>query len=273
MVKSLAGLGKKERFQLSHVLQSNPSVITPQQAAMVLKINANRAAQLLATWNRKGWLSRIKQGVYIPVSLQANNPEVMADEPWVLAKALFSPCYIGGWSAAEHWDLTEQVFNSTMVFTSRKVLQRELKLKGVTFTLKTTKQARLFGTSKVWLQNQKVEISDPTKTIVDAFNDPAVVGGIRMAVDMLGRYMKSENKNLNLILEYAGRMGNTAIYKRLGFIFESQYSQETTFIQTCRSSLKTGYSQLDPSNPAKSLVTAWKLWVAPTLKKGFCDHD
>ncbi len=273
MMKSLAGLGKKERFQLSQVLKANPPVITSQQAAAALKISANQASQLLATWNRKGWLSRIKQGVYIPVSLQANNPEVMADEPWVLAKALFNPCYIGGWSAAEHWDFTEQVFNSTMVFTSRKVLQRELKLKGVTFTLKTTKQDRLFGTSNVWLQNQKVEISDPTKTIVDAFNNPAVVGGIRMAVDMLGRYMKSENKNLDLILKYAERMGNTAICKRLGFVFESQYPQETTFIHICRNSLKSGYSQLDPSTPAKNLATAWRLWVAPIWKKGFRDHD
>lgn len=273
MVKSLAGLGKKERFQLSQVLKSNPSVITPQQAATALKISANQAAQLLAAWNQKGWLSRIKRGVYIPVSLQANNPEVMADEPWTLAKALFNPCYIGGWSAAEYWDLTEQVFNSTMVFTSRKVLQRNLKLKGVSFTLKTTKQDRFFGTTNVWLQNQKIEISDPTKTIVDAFNDPAVVGGIRMAVDMLDRYMNSENKNLDLVLQYATRIGNTAIFKRLGFIFESQYPQEITFIQTCHNSLKSGYSQLDPSTPAKNLVTAWKLWVTPTWKKVLRDHN
>lgn len=268
MKSQLAGIGKKERNQLATLLKANMAVITPQSAAKTLQIVQSQAAQLLALWAKKGWLARVKHGAYIPVSLQAETTEVMADEPWVLAKALFEPCYIGGWSAAEHWDFTEQIFNSTMVFTTKKSQTRELDLKGAKLTIKTVKPERIFGSQNVWRENHKVAVSDPTRTIVDAFNDPAVVGGIRMAVDILARYLKSEYKNIDLLFRYSKQMKNTAIFKRLGFVFERLYPQDKAFIEKIKKEIKSGYSQLDPSTPGKSLVTAWNLWVPTSWKKG-----
>jgi predicted transcriptional regulator of viral defense system len=154
MASQLAGIEKKERNQLEALLNARLAVITPKTAAKALRIHQNQAAQLLALWAKKGWLSRVKHGVYIPVSLQAETVEVMADEPWVLAKALFNPCYIGGWSAAEHWDFTEQIFNSTMVFTTKKSKARELDLTGAKFTIKTIKAERMYGSQTVWRENQ-----------------------------------------------------------------------------------------------------------------------
>lgn len=268
MDSQLAGLGKKERQQLAALLNARLAVITPKTAAEILHLTRGQAAQLLARWANKGWLSRVKHGVYVPVSLQTETTEVMADEPWVVAKALFEPCYVGGWSAAEHWDFTEQIFNSTMVFTSRKVPARKLNYTGANFTIKTIKPERIFGFQNVWIENHKVPVSDPTRTIVDAFNDPAVVGGIRMAVDLLNRYLKSQYKNLDLLIQYSTKMRNTAIFKRLGFIFEQHCPEENVFIEEMRKKVKSGYSQLDPSTPGKSLVTAWNLWVPSSWKKG-----
>jgi predicted transcriptional regulator of viral defense system len=268
MNNQLAGLGRRERDRLRVLLNARMAIITPKAAAKALQTTQSQAAQFLALWAKKGWLSRVKHGVYIPVSLQAETAEVMADEPWVLAGALFEPCYIGGWSAAEHWDFTEQIFNSTMVFTTKKSQVRELDLKSAKFTIKTIKTERLFGSQNVWRENHKVSVSDPTRTIVDAFNDPAVVGGIRMAIDILGRYLRSEHKNLALLLRYSKQMKNTAIFKRLGFIFERRHFEEAIFIEKIKKEIKSGYSQLDPATPGKSLVTAWKLWVPTSWKKG-----
>lgn len=274
MEHELAGIGKKERAQLATVLKANSVVITPQAAARALKTEQAKAAQLLAHWCKKGWLSRVKRGVYVPVSLQSTTADVVVDEPWVLAKTLFQPCYIGGWSAAHHWDFTEQLFTKVMVFTSKKVPSRELNLKGASFTVRTVKAERLFGTKSIWLQNQKVDVSDPTKTIADAFNDPSVVGGVRMAVDILNRYMHAEHKNLSKLAEYVERMNNSAIAKRLGFIFEREFKSEHAFIDQMREFVKPGYSHLDPAVPGKSLVTAWGLWVPTSWKKGAAsDHD
>jgi len=271
MKQSLAGLGKKERSQLSLIFKSGVPLITPKNAALILAVEQGRAAQLLARWSKKGWLSRVKRGGYIHIPLQSDTSEVMADEPQLIVKSLFEPCYIGGWSAAEHWDFTEQIFNSVMVFTTKKVGLRDMDLNGARFTVKTIKPERIFGIKTIWIQNQKVDLSDPTRTIVDAFNDPATVGGIRMAIDILSRYMKSDHKNLDLLFDYSRTMKNGALFKRLGFIFSNHWPTETKFIEKAKKAIKSGYSQLDPAVPGKTLVTTWGLWVPQGWKKGLTE--
>ncbi|MES2615115.1 MAG: hypothetical protein V4591_06855 [Bdellovibrionota bacterium] len=267
MGKQTLGIGKKERSQMALLLKANMPVITPENTARVLNVTVVAATQLLALWEKKGWLSRVKHGIYIPVPLQSKNTNIMADEPWVLAKALFEPCYIGGWSAAEYWGLTEQIFNSTMIFSIKKKPSRGIQLKGVELTIKTIKKERMFGLKNVWKGDQKVSVSDATRTIVDAFNDPAVVGGIRMAIDILTSYLSSEHKNLDLLFEYGMNIKHTAFFKRIGFCLEQNNLCEKEYLEKLRAQIKPGYSQLDPAAPGKRLVTAWNLWVPDAWKK------
>jgi len=39
--------------------------------------------------------------------------------------------YIGGWTAAHHWELTEQLFNETLVFTTRRLTEKRVIAKTV----------------------------------------------------------------------------------------------------------------------------------------------
>jgi predicted transcriptional regulator of viral defense system len=55
-------------------------------------------------------MSRIARGFYVPVPLESPNPDMPLEDPWLVGMRLYSPCYIGGWSAAEYTDLTEQIF-------------------------------------------------------------------------------------------------------------------------------------------------------------------
>jgi predicted transcriptional regulator of viral defense system len=76
-----------------------------------LGIDRRKATRLLSQWTGQGWLTRVGPGLYVPVPLDlAGNEQVMAD-PWILVPTLFGQCYIGGWTAAHHWELTEQLFN------------------------------------------------------------------------------------------------------------------------------------------------------------------
>jgi hypothetical protein len=39
----------------------------------------------------------------------------------VVAAEVWNPCYFTGWTAAQHWALTEQVFRTTVLKTSERV--------------------------------------------------------------------------------------------------------------------------------------------------------
>jgi predicted transcriptional regulator of viral defense system len=183
------------------------------------------------------------------------------EDAWVIAAQLYGPCYIGGWSAAEYWDLTEQIFRTVVVVTVQRPRDRNPTIKQTDFLLRSVQEKALFGVKSVWRGQVKVDVSDPTRTMLDMLSDPQLGGGIRSTVDMLKNYLKSEKKDLALLLEYASRLGNGAVFKRLGFLLEKFSPADQDAISQCRERLTTGNAKLDPALETDKLVTRWRLWV------------
>lgn len=258
------GISGVSRRLLSRLLRERPETMTPADAAQVLDLPRNKAAKLLADWAKRGWLARVRQGLYVPVPLDSISPHIIPDDPWLIAVRVFEPCYIGGWSAAEHWDLTEQIFRTTVVLTTRRVGDRNPDLLGLKFRVKTVSTQAFFGLKNVWRNSVQVPVSDPSRTIVDLFDDPSMGGGIRPSADILRNYLASKTKDLPLIIEYADRLGNRAVFKRLGFLMEQVAPTEQQFISECKARLSAGNAKLDPTLPAEKLITRWRLWVPRT---------
>jgi predicted transcriptional regulator of viral defense system len=107
----------------------------------------------------------------------------------------------------------------------------------------------------------KVSVSDPSRTILDVLNDPLLGGGLRSATDFLVNYLKSDNHDLDLLMDYAERLGNGAVFKRMGFLLERLAPEEREVIDACRVRITTGNASLDPALASDKLVTRWRLWV------------
>jgi predicted transcriptional regulator of viral defense system len=261
MKNKIGGLREKGRLQLAQLLHSAPEIITVAHAKQALQVDAPRAAAILAALARRGWLSRIRQGLYVQVPLQATTPEIFPEEPRAIAHEIFQPCYIAGWSAAMHWGLTEQIFNTIFIATTKKVHHRELDLKGIKFVIKTISAKKFFGTQPIWTGRTKIEIADATKTVIDCLDDPAMAGGIRLTYEFLNTYFRSKEKNSALLIEYAEKMHSSTVFKRLGYLLELGFAEETELLAICKAKIKKGYSQLDPNSPGKKLITRWGLFV------------
>jgi predicted transcriptional regulator of viral defense system len=78
---------------------------------------------------------------------------------------------------------------------------------------------------------------------------------------MFTNYMRSNKKDLPLLVDYADRLGNGAVFKRLGFLLEQSSPEERTIISECRKRLTAGNAKLDPQLPSKKLIGRWRLWV------------
>lgn len=258
---NLAGLGKVDRKRIASIIRGTKGTISVREAAEILGVSPTDAGKMLARWTKKGWFSRVKRGLYIPVPLESQTADVPLEDPWLIAERLYSPCYIGGWSAAEHWDLTEQIFRTVVVMTIQKPRERSPTIKGTKFMLRTVSDKAMFGLKSVWRGRLKISVSDPTRTIVDMLDDPRFGGGIRSTVDVLSNYLRSEDKNLELLIEYSKRLGNGAVFKRLGFLLERSTPEEVNLINKCRTNLTTGNAKLDPQLSADKLITRWRLWV------------
>jgi predicted transcriptional regulator of viral defense system len=260
-MEKLSGIGKTDRERLSAIIRETKGTISVKEATDILSVSPTDAAKMLSRWAKKGWLSRVRRGLYVRVVLESRTTDISLEDPWIIAERLFSPCYIGGWSAAEYWDLTEQIFRTVVVLTTQKPRDRAPVIKGTSFMLRTISEKALFGTKPVWKGQVKISVSDPTRTILDMLTDPKLGGGIRPTVDMFLSYLKSENKNIQLLIDYAKRLGNGAVLKRLGFLLERYAPGQEAAISECKAQLTKGNTKLDPSLKADRLITRWRLWV------------
>lgn len=260
-MEKLYGLGKLERGRLTEVMRNSKGTISVGEASTILKINRSEVSKMLSRWTVKGWLSRVRQGHYVPVPLESRTADISLEDAWVIAERLYSPCYIGGWSAAEHWDLTEQIFRTILVMTTRKPRTHNPVIKGTSFMLRSIPRKAMFGLKSVWRGQIKIQISDPSRTIIDMLSDPVLGGGIRFTADMFAKYMKSEKKDMESLIKYAKLLGSGAVFKRLGFLLERYGKDEKNAIDTCKLSLTTGNAKLDPKLSADKLITKWRLWV------------
>jgi predicted transcriptional regulator of viral defense system len=255
-----AGISQTNRAYLEQLHRADGGPLSVGDASEILGLDRDHAARLLGYLTRRGWLTRVRRGLYLPVPLDARRSGEWTADSWVVAERVFSPCYVGGWSACEHWDLTEQVFRSVLVVTARRVRHREVEMQGVAFHLTVRGPDALFGTVPIWRGQQRVSISDPTRTIVDVLDDPRLGGGIRTGFDVLREYMVSEHRDDRLLVAYGDRLGRRAVFKRLGYLIERSGIDADELLAACRERRSAGLIALDPSVKARGrIVRRWGL--------------
>jgi len=263
-MKTLSGIGKLDRQRLAEIIRGTKGSVSVTEAANILNLSSPKVAKMLSRWAKKGWLSRVRRGIYIQIPLESRTADTILEDPWIIAERLFAPCCIGGWSAAEYWGLTEQIFRTVLVMTQQKPRNRSQVIKSTKFLLRTVSNKAMFGIKPVWKGQVKVSVSDPTRTIIDILNDPQLGGGIRSTMDIFINYLKSEMANMDLLLEYAKQFGVGAVYKRLGFLLECFAPDKKTAINICQLSLTAGNARLEPKSRqggTNRLITRWRLWI------------
>jgi len=248
------------RAQLVRVLSAAGDVIHVDDVVGTLQLDRTAAAQRLSRWTEQGWLRRVGRGAYVAASIDTLGVDRVLDDLWVLVPALFAPAYIGGRTAAEHWDLTEQIFKDILVMTTQAVRQKRQERHGALFSLKHVDERKLFGTKSVWRHQTRVPVSDVHRTIIDMLDDPAVGGGIQHVADCLAAYLRRSDRDDEKLIEYAARLGNGAVFKRLGFLAE-RLPDGIDLARLCERHLSGGHAKLDPAQDGPRVVTKWRLRV------------
>ncbi|MCU1493506.1 MAG: hypothetical protein JWO62_1270 [Acidimicrobiaceae bacterium] len=66
----------------------------------------------------------------------------------------------------------------------------------------------LFGIVSLWRGQDKVEVSDPSRTVIEVLDDPRLGGGIRTVAEVLREYLRGELRNDDRLVNYGDRLGN-----------------------------------------------------------------
>jgi len=264
-----SGISKDHRELLSRLHRENPTPFDIDSATTTLGLPRPKVRSLLRYWCARGWLSRIRRGIYITVPLNARSPSEWREDAWITANTVFSPCYIGGWSAAEHWGLTEQIFSDIVVFTSASVRERTPVIKRTKYVVVSIPEKKFFALISVWRNSVKIAISSPSRTIADILNTPRLGGGMKHVAEITTEYFSGEHRNdaeLRLCLE---KLKNRTAMKRLGYLIETLRIDTPDTLAFCLDNVSAGYSKLDPSAPAMGkLLRRWNLQINVNIEAG-----
>jgi predicted transcriptional regulator of viral defense system len=243
--------------------------IDVKAAAGAWSISRRSAAMRLARLARQGWLTRLRRGIYYPIPLETMSAEeTTVEDPWIMADKVFHPCYIAGWTAAEHWGLTEQLFRSTFVATTAHIRAARQILFGAEFRIARISPARLENLSSVWRGPARVNISSPERTIVDVLRTPSWIGGTRHLGEVLVRFHEEVRDPERKLISSLTDHGNGAAAKRLGFLEESLLKPSPWLIKQLQGMRTKGVIKLDPASRDRGhLDSRWGLWVNIDLSR------
>ncbi|MFQ6066780.1 MAG: type IV toxin-antitoxin system AbiEi family antitoxin [bacterium] len=152
----------------------------------------------------------------VPLDVGVKGADSFIRHNFVIASSLAKPYYIGFWSTLNYYGFSEQIPRTTFVATTQIVKPLEI-LDSNYYFVELVKR-KFFGIKRIEIDRRKINISGPDKTMVDCLDHLEHCGGI----DELARaiYFSHQELKLRRMKNYAVKMNNVTVLKRLGYILD-----------------------------------------------------
>ncbi len=205
---------------------------------------------------RGGWIISLRRGLYALSSLV---PGVTAAHEFEVAMALVNPAAISHWSALHYHGLTEQAPRKVFLLTTTEASIPRLRkphaervgdgypVGDTLYHFVQVKPERYFGIKKIWIDEARVTITDPEKTLIDGLSMPQYCGDFSEVLHAFEA--RGKELDLNRIIEYAPKF-DVVTAKRLGWVLEQQGVKHARLEPLMELPIK-GYRKLDPTGPRK----------------------
>jgi len=221
--------------------------------------------QFLEKLQTKGWIKRIRRGRFAVIPLSSGEGRTPQLHEFIVAMELVSPAAIAYWSALNHHGMTEQLPRTVFIATNHPVRRPPKQALGVHYKLISLKPSKFFGVVTDWIDEHPFQVTDKEKTLIDGLDLPKYVGGVdEIAKALAGNWSELNETKLR---HYAGKIGNSAVAKRLGFLMETLKLGDPEALRKAVS-LAPGFSPLDPTLPRRGKYNRrWGLLVNVEIKE------
>ena len=232
-------------------------IFTIDDAKEISGIDKKILKVILLRLEKRGWIERIEKGKYMIIPLGSKKGEYTLNE-FLIGSLLVQPCIISYWSALNYYGFTEQIPSTVFIQTTSRKKKQEIEIFGVRYKIIRVNREKIFGIEKTWIEEEEITITDKEETIIDCLDKPKYCGGIIE----VAKSLKTRDYNPNKLVNYAERIGNSGVIRRLGYL------NDLFSLQMDISSIKTrNYLLLDPTMPKKGETNAkWRLIINTDLR-------
>ena len=210
------------------------------KAAARTGMKAPYVLEALSHLKHHGWIEGLKRGLY------AFTPESGIAQPpheYEIAEALVPGSTISYWTAMRFYEMTQQMPATIFCMVCKGTsTPRNQALRHITYV--QVKKEYFFGTKTIWLNQARISITDPERTLLEGLRHPEYCGGFR---EVLSAYKdKMATLDLSKLIDYALQL-EVAVAKRLGWILENQGTSPSV-IEPLKKTPMKGPRKLDPTS-------------------------
>jgi predicted transcriptional regulator of viral defense system len=226
--------------------------------------------QALLRLTRAGWLVRLGGGKYAIVSPSAGENAFPEANRLVIARELMGsrPYFVSYESALEVHNMLTRPVTRVILSTSRRKQTRTIL--NVPYQFITVKPDGLWGYAPVWVSStEKVQVSDPERTILDGLARPDLCAGVSEVAT--GLLLRKDGLDWEKLAGYAHRLGSQVVAKRLGYLLDFYQLGSPQALTRLQELVGPSYALLDPILPAEGrFLSRWRLQIniADEILKG-----
>jgi predicted transcriptional regulator of viral defense system len=166
---------------------------------------------------RKGWLERLRPGLFRLVPADRGRDGVGDSNPLTVGAALVARYFFSYGTACTGHGLTEQVFSEEYIVTRNRLRPREIRGKRYIFV--PVPEERFFGFEDVNVLGATVKMATLERALVDAVDRPRYAGGIGEVSRVVARGCR--RVSWTALLDCVRRYGESALAQRLGYLLQS----------------------------------------------------
>jgi predicted transcriptional regulator of viral defense system len=238
-------LGSTETRLLNRLAADGQVVFSTAQARAALGEPGRDVNKLLYRLTRKRWLLRLEKGKYLLLPLEAGMDGMYSVHEFVIAAHLVQPYAIAYASALSFHNLFDLLPQTVFVATTRRKANVVVEELGLRFRFVTLTPHRFFGLQTVTIDEHAVQVTTPSKTLVDALDRPDLCGGIVELAKAIYRYA-GDRADWGQVTADARRLGNRTVFKRLGYLVQVSRVEVGGWLERWRAEISTGETLLDP---------------------------
>lgn len=165
---------------------------------------------------KKGWLERLRPGLFQFVPASRGRDGVSDTNPLAAGALLVSPYFFSFGTACTHHGLTEQRFSE--VYIACRERRPANSIRGIRYVFVHVSEQQFFGFAEARVLGAPVQMATLERALLDAIDRPRHSGGIGEVSRIAMR--AAPRVSWDALVELVRRWGSSALAQRLGYLLE-----------------------------------------------------
>ena len=222
-------LSKNEAKVILDLEWRGQKTVTLAELRRALGASDNYARYLAHRLVKKGWLERLRPGLFQFVPASRGREGVADTNPLVAGAVLVVPYFFSFGTACTHHGLTEQIFAEVYVACHER--RRPETIRGIQYVFVHIPKQRFFGLHEIQVLGTPVQMATAERALLDAIDRPRYAGGIGEISRITAK--ATTRVSWDVLLDLLRRWGSSALVQRLGYFLDLHQAEVPTDARSC----------------------------------------